>query len=203
MASTFCLFGLAPCFTMSEWRDLALIISAYIALPGVLIAAFKAHYELKKLRQERSRERRSRIHEKQLEALMRLFATLKKIQDYSQLTTKSVILEGEKIEEYPKLLGESVVKAANEFTQTRLLLPIEVASLVEEFFEKAVDSQIRMGVFERLVGVQGEVRKQYWEQAANIAHSEMPSLLAKIEASARSIIHEEDANRKGFGQSNE
>lgn len=193
MGNNFCLLWSSPCLSMSEWRDVSLIISAFVALPGVLYAAFKTHYELKKLREEKARERLSRVHSKQLDALGKLFICLDKVQQYCQLMTKSAIFEGEKPEEYPGQLAAAMVEARNEFVGSRLLLPIAVVEMVERFFEKAIGSQVQLGIFDRLAGMQGEARAQYWTQAATIAHSEMPSLLSQIETSARNIIHGEEA----------
>lgn len=107
--------------------------------------------------------------------------------------TKSAIFEGEKPEEYPERLAAAVGEARKEFICSRLLLPVAVVEMVERFFEKAVGSQIQLGMSNRLIGMQGENRAQYWTQAATIAHSEMPSLLSQIEVSARGIIHGEEA----------
>ena len=175
---------------MAEWREVALITAAYVAVPGVLIAAWKTFEEVKKLREEKARERLSRIHAELLESLRKLYEQLDQVQAYSQLLTKSATFEGEKADEYPRLLGSALTAARREFVSARLLLPENLVRLIDSFFGKVMEAQIHLGVADAIVWG-GAQRAENWKKAAAISHQNMPALLGSIEDAARAVIHQE------------
>ncbi|MES2770902.1 MAG: hypothetical protein V4623_02820 [Pseudomonadota bacterium] len=189
--TSYCLCWSTICLSISEWKDLALIIATYVALPSTVFAVFKTVAEIRKLREEKARERSSRIHAQQLEALRKLYEQLDQVQRYAQLMTKSAIFVGENVEGYPALLQSAFDRAVSEFVSARLLLPLNLVRQIEAFFLKVSESQIHLGVGLRTES-DGIQRAAYWKEAATISHQEMPSLLASIEGSARAIIGSEN-----------
>lgn len=134
-------------------------------------------------------QRRSRIHERQVDILSKLYKCLLEAQEYSKLMTKSVIFEGEKPEGYPMLLQDAVRNAYKEFAMGRLLLPSDVAEQVDAFFQKVSEGQIQFSFANHPMTPNGHERAQFWEKAGTIAYQEVPALLRVIEQQARSIIH--------------
>lgn len=171
--------------TLSEWKDLSLIIGAYITIPSVIIGVVKTF-------REKTLERRSRIHARQLDALCQLYERLDKVQGYSQLMTKSLSIEGENIEAYPGLLASSMAEARHDFLMARLLLPADIVKAVEDFFKKTSEGQIHHRLAQ-MTTIEAVQRGNLWSKAGKVAHQEMPALLNTIEQKAREIIHGEGA----------
>lgn len=190
MSDLYCLFWFSPCLSIEEWKDFAAIVATWAGIPGILIAACKALTEIRKLREERARERLSRIHAQQLDALRKLYERLTQVQTYSQYMTKSVIFEGEKVEEYPAQLSAAFHEARQEFTSARLLLPHDLVRQIENYFQQVVESQSNLGTALRMEA--GVARAEFRIKAGTIAYNEMPLLLSAIESSARAIIHGEE-----------
>ena len=158
----------------------------------MVFTAWKTLQELRKFREERTRERQSRIHARQLDALGKLYEGLDKTQAYAQLMTKSAIFEGENTEEYPRLLQSALVEASREFVAQRLLLPVDIVSQIETFIQKTTEGQINFALAARTTTTDDRPqRAQYWTKAAEIAHKELPELLQAIETAGRKIIHGE------------
>jgi hypothetical protein len=191
MVASYCLLWSSACLSIEEWKGIAVIIATYVALPGALFAAFKTFVEIRRLREERARERLSRIHGQQLESLRRLYENLDSVQAYAQRMTSSAILEGEQVDRYPELLASALGTARQVFTSARLLLPASLVEKIETYFNKVVEGQVQLGVAQRIVWG-GAEREAYWKKAASIAHQELPVLLSAIEGSARAIIHGEE-----------
>lgn len=68
----YCLFSLC-CFTLSEWKDIALALCAIIGAGGVLVTAVKTFKELEKLNNEKKKEQELKSIEFTLEQHRRLF----------------------------------------------------------------------------------------------------------------------------------
>lgn len=139
-------------------------------------------------------QRFSRIHERQVDILIKLYKYLLEAQEYSKLMTKSGIFEGEKPEEYPMLLQDALRNAHKEFAMGRLLLRGDIAEKVDVFFRKIFEMQVEFSMAKHPMVPDGNVRAQYWEKAGKIAYQEIPSLLRIIEEQAHIIIYgKEDA----------
>jgi len=134
-------------------------------------------------------QRRSRIHDRQVEILSKVYKYLLDAQEYSKLMTKKVIFEGEKPEEYPLLLQSAVTNAYKEFAMGRLLLPSDVAEQIQAFFHKVSEGQVHFAIAKHAMVSEGNVRAKCWEKAGEIAYHEIPALLRIIEKQAHNIIH--------------
>lgn len=138
----------------------------------------------------------SRIHERQIDILSKLYKCLLEAQEYSKLMTKSVIFTGEKPDEYPKLLQASVTKAYKEYTMGLLLLPGDVAGKVDTFFQKVSEEQRQLEMANHPMVADGQERAKFWKKAGTIAYQEIPALLRSIEEQARNIIQGSNTNGK-------
>jgi hypothetical protein len=136
-------------------------------------------------------QRRSRIHERQIEILGKLYKYLFEVQGYAQRMTSAVIFEGEKTEEYPALFSSALKKAQKEFLSGCLLLPIDIEEQVNSFFQKVLEGQLELDIAHHPMVPDGQVRAGYWKKAGAIAHLEMPDLLETIKKQARLIIYPE------------
>lgn len=175
--------------SIADLKDISLAIAAIITICTLPFTLWKTSEEIKKLREERGRERRSRIHEKQLDILRELYAALQKIQHYSQRMASSFILKGEKPEEYPDLFYKAWNEAYSLFISSRLILPKDIISNIENFFQQLHVYDVNLGITKSL----NQNVAEYWNKAQEISHKEIPAILLIIEEKARVIIHKEDA----------
>src|SRR5260370_38556608 len=98
--------------------DLSQIVSSVLgsAIGTTLIGVwFKSRFDRQLENQKAVLQRASRVHDRQVEALSTLYATLHETQSYLQLMTKQAIFEGEKPDEYPQLFSEAAKKAYDRF----------------------------------------------------------------------------------------
>lgn len=185
MANNLCFVWSSPCFTLTEWKEISLIFAAYVGTIGAVIAAFKTLYEIKKLRGERQQERRSRIHQKQLDALIGLYVALNKVLGHAQRTISLGRVRGQNFDNDLVQWQSSINDANQQFISSRLLLPEDITQMVESFFQKVFELHLNIEMF---VETSGEQRASCWDNAAKDAHREMPTLLSSIEAAARSFV---------------
>jgi len=134
-------------------------------------------------------KRQSRIYERQIAILSKLYKHLLEAQDYSKHMTKRVILTGEKTDDYPYLLRDAVTNAYKEFAIGQLLFPVDFNKKVNTFFQKINEGQIQLTMAKDPMVTDGHERAQFWEKAGTIAYQEIPALLQIIEDKARDIIH--------------
>jgi hypothetical protein len=134
-------------------------------------------------------QRRSRIHERQVEMLGKLYTCLFEVQGYAQCMTSRVIFESGKTEEYPKLFESSVTEAQREFVRGCLLLPVAVEEQINVFFQKISEGLVTLRLAKHPMIPDGQKRTEFWEEAGKIAYQEIPALLKIIKDQARLIIH--------------
>jgi hypothetical protein len=160
---------------------IATIIGALIGGGGVLLGQRYAYIF----------QRRSRIHELQIEIFWKLYKSLLEVQIYAQSMTKGAYFEGEKKEEYSLRFNEAFNKAQEEFINDSLLLPYKIEVQVNAFFQKVLEGQVQLGLAKHPMVVDGQQRATFWKNAAEIANKEMPKLLDAIKLRARHIINSE------------
>jgi hypothetical protein len=138
--------------------------------------------------------RLSRIHEKQVDTLSKLYGHFTEARNYLQLMQKSALFEGEKPEEYPKRLVESLNSARDTLTFGRLVIPESVAAQCDLFFERVFESQ-REFAFASWDQLDAQHRLKLREKATDLSYKAIPELLVQIERAGRGIVHELDPPR--------
>jgi hypothetical protein len=138
--------------------------------------------------------RLSRIHEKQVDTLSKLYGHFTEARSYLQLMQKSAIFGGEKPEEYPKQLVESLNSARDTLTFGRLVVPESICALCDTFFAKAFESQQEFA-FATWDQLDPQHRLKLREKATDLSYNVIPELLLQIERAGRGIVHELDPPR--------
>lgn len=179
----YCIAWSSVCFSIEDWKNIVLSIATLAAIPGAIITVFKTLAE-KKL------QRQSKVHERQLDLLSRLYASLYLVQQYSMAITKSFSFEGEDKKAYPDLLQESWESAQKIFVDSRLFLSEGLAEDIDGFFLKAWEGQVNFRMAEKLNGLPHQVAScaAYYTQATDTVHRDMPKILRGIELEFRRII---------------
>ena len=137
----------------------------------------------------------SRLHERQMDALMRLGDDFRRVVDYLQSMTRSVGFERELSKDEYSVLSEQAVASAYEmFTKVRLLIPASLAAECERFFGSVSECKSNFDTARHPATVDGHQRAAFWNRAATIAHKELPGILERIEQGARNLIHEQPAS---------
>ena len=133
--------------------------------------------------------RTSRVHERQIDALMKLYRDLDKAQGLFQRLTSGSRVAGEvSDDEYHRLLQCAVRSAQDTFSECHLLIPSLLAQQCDAFFATLFNGQLNLQCAEM---VPGNERAELFQDARDTAFKQMPALLQQIENDARSLIHGE------------
>lgn len=135
--------------------------------------------------------RASWVHQRQVDALARLYQNLRNMQDDLQGATRSGRLGNEVApEEYMKHFYKDSASSWSEFIGSRLLLDECVIAKCDDLFNEFQEAQIALGAAKMLRGIgDGTGSAEQSSKATEIAHKHIPALLREIEQSARQIIH--------------
>lgn len=138
--------------------------------------------------------RESRVHESQVNTLTKLYRHFYVAQGYLQRLAASARFTGEvPDEEYRRLLTEAIVAARDELSESRLLIPSDLAQKCDEFFKSLFEGQSQLAYAQNPIIIDGLQRKEFWDSAQKNAYQEVPTLLLQIEKAARAVIHGEQA----------
>jgi hypothetical protein len=140
--------------------------------------------------------RASWVHQRQVDALAKLYVSLRNMQDNLQGATRSIRMKNEiSPEEYMKLAYQNSRSAWSEFIGNKLLVDEDVVAKCDELFKKFLEAQFAFGAAKMFSDIcDGKNSAEEWKNAANIAYKHIPALLQDIERSARKIIYEEQGS---------
>ena len=131
----------------------------------------------------------TRVHERTVDTLTKLYRYLYEAEAFLQLMSASARFEGEKPEEYPRRFAEAIASARDELSAGRLLVPRQLAEQCDKFFAKLFEGQSDLGFANHPMVVDGLQRAQFWDKAKSVAYKEVPELRKEIENAARVAIH--------------
>ena len=139
--------------------------------------------------------RASRVHERELEILGKLYRHLHDAQGLFQGMTRSGRFEGEisPAEDAPKV-NEAVKAAYEEFLNGRLFIPLALVQLCEEFFKAASQGQSDFA-WSRQPGFNVATRSEFWDGAGKVAYEKLPEILQQIVDAARNEIGDANIRR--------
>lgn len=135
--------------------------------------------------------RASRVHERQLDILGKLFRHLSDAQSLLQNMTRAGRMAGEITpEEYYPKVTEAMKAAYEEFLNGRLFIPSALVQQCEGFFSAVFEGQQDFSLA-LIPQLDPSKRAEFWTSAATVAHQRVPKILAEIEEAARAAIHGE------------
>lgn len=159
-------------------------------LGTTLAAAWLQHRFGAQLEQLRAvLDRGSRIHERQVEALLKICSKLETASFYLRRAASAGLLEGEDRGELRRRAGKELALAAAEFSEKKLLLSDTLIVKLGEFFGEALSTglYLRFAADPRLAN--SSTGADSWSAAQERAHETLPAVLEAIRAEARVLIH--------------
>jgi hypothetical protein len=136
--------------------------------------------------------RASRVHERQVDTLIKLYRHLRDAQGYLQRMASSGRVEGEiSVDEYRRLWADAIASARDALSDGGLLIPLALTQQCDGFFNSLFEGQRDLAFAEHPMVVDALQRADFRDRAQKIAVEEVPSILAQIEKAARNVIHGE------------
>jgi hypothetical protein len=133
--------------------------------------------------------RASRVHERQLEILQKLYGHLFDVKGLLVRMISPGRFECEiKPDEYAQKVTQIMESARDEFVQGRLFLSPAIVQQCDSFFDLVFKVQHDFALAHHPMIGPGEHAK-LWGSAAETVHKELAKVLSQIEESARSDIH--------------
>lgn len=134
--------------------------------------------------------RGGRIHERQVETLLSIHASLDEALFYLQRAASPAKFSGEAsnkvlLERMAKSLGA----ASQEFSKSRLLVSESLGQKLEEFFGRMFSGGMNINLALDPMIPDGEVRAKFWDEARVSAFKDLPLILKAIRDEARTVIH--------------
>jgi hypothetical protein len=134
--------------------------------------------------------RASRVHERQLDILGKLYRHLYDAQELFRRETSAGMTNGMAPEEYAPRLVKAMGAAQEEFLNGRLFIPLDLVQLCEGFFDAVSKGQRD---FEwSLHSMIDPIRQtEFWKAAAAVAHEQVPKILEQIDDAGRAVVRGE------------
>ena len=153
-------------------------------------ALFKRRFDAQLESHKAFLQRNSRIHERQIDALLPIHSKLEHALFYLQRATSGGKLKGEAEDaELLKRMASDLGDASEVFSQNRLLIGPNLERKLDEFFGKTVSARITLNLAADPMISDGGQRAKLWGEAQEIAYKGLPSILEAIRAEARAVIH--------------
>ena len=170
------------------WNATVAIIGSGLGTTSVGLL-FKRQFDRKLEIQKAFLTRASRVHERTVDTLTKLYRHFHEAQALLQLMAATARFEGEKPEEYPRLFSEAIASARDELSQGRLLMPPDLVRECDRFFTVLFAGCSHLAFANHPMIFDGLQRAKYWDSAKQTAYEEVPKLLEQIERTARVVIH--------------
>jgi hypothetical protein len=135
--------------------------------------------------------RASRVHERQLDILQKLYSHFYDVQGLFQRMTASLRVAGEiSPQEYESKVATEMESARDELSKGRLFIPSALAQQCDAFFNAVFQGRLDFSLAhnQMLDAVQ---RNKFWTSAATVANQEIPKIVQQIDEAARFLIHGE------------
>lgn len=179
---------------MTETVKLALTLAVTLVGSGlgttIVGTLFKQRFDHKLETHKSLLLRNSRIHERQVDALLLIHSKLEEALFYLQRVASAGRLAGEASDsEFVERMGKALAAASREFSQNKLLLSPALSDSLGQFFDAVLSAHIELGAALNPMFPDGEPRAERWGSARDIAYKRLPSILQLIETEARGVIH--------------
>ena len=179
--------------TLTEREKLFLTLVVTLLGSGVgttLVGAlFKRRFDAQLETQKALLQRSSRIHERQVDALLAIHAKLEQALFYLQRAASAGKFEGESDQELLRRMARDLGAASEVFSQNKLLIGAELTRTLDEFFNEMFSAGMNLNWAEHPMTPNGEIRAGFFDKARETAFKKLPSILEAIRAEARSVIH--------------
>ncbi len=134
--------------------------------------------------------RASRVHERQLDILGRLYRHLYDVQAYLQSMTRTPMQDEKNAEEYAPKVAEAMEAALDEFLNGKLLISPVLVQQCEDFFDAVFEGRMAADLA-REQTFHSTQRTHFSKSAAEVAYKQVPKILLQIYDTGRAVIHGE------------
>jgi hypothetical protein len=155
----------------------------------VVGALFKRRFDAQLETQKALLQRTSRIHERQVDALLTIHASLEKALFYLQRAASAGKYAGESDQDLLKRMARELGGASEAFSQNKLLLGPDLTIKLDQFFNETFSAGMDLNWAEHPMTPNGEIRATFFDKARETAFKKLPSILDAIRTEARGIIH--------------
>lgn len=156
---------------------------------SLVVAWFKKQFDTELEQQKAILQRGSRVHEKQIDALLEIYWRLERAHYFLQRLASPFMLTSETKEGLAESMMNELSLASLEYAKKKLLVPSLLSAKLDQFFGLFLSARVDLS--ERAVALTpaGTERAQLWKAAQITAYENLPGLLAAIELEARQTIH--------------
>jgi len=155
----------------------------------VVGALFKRRFDAQLETQKAVLQRGARIHERQVDALLRIHAKLERALFYLVRAASAVKFAGESDHEMLQRMAADLAAASGVFSENKLLFGPELTGQLDEFFNEMFSAGMNLNWAEHPMTPNGETRASFFDKSREIAFKKLPSILEAIGTEARAVIH--------------
>jgi hypothetical protein len=155
----------------------------------VVGALFKRRFDAQVEVQKALLQRTSRVHERQVGALLAIHAKLEQGLFYLQRAASAGKFEGESDQELLRRMTRDLAAASKVFSHNKLLIGSELTRKLDEFFDDMFSAGMNLRWAEHPMTQNAEMRADLFDKARDTAFKRLPSTLEAIRIEAKSVIH--------------
>jgi hypothetical protein len=134
-------------------------------------------------------EQGSRIHERQIDALMTIYSKLEEASFYLQRVASAGRLKGEDEGQLLQRAGQALASASEEYSAKKLLFSDNLTNKIDEFFNQVLSANVSIGLaLDPALQNAGSVA-EFWDRAREAVYRQIPVILEAIRAEAKTVIH--------------
>ena len=178
---------------MTETDKLLLTGAATLVGSGlgttIVGALFKRRFDAQLETQKALLQRSSRIHERQVDALLAIHAKLEQALFYLQRAASAGKFAGESDQDLLQRMAGELAAASGVFSQNKLLIGQELTGKLDQFFNETFSAGMDLNWAEHPMTPNGETRAGFFDKARETAFKKLPSILDAIRIEARAVIH--------------
>jgi oligoendopeptidase F len=157
---------------------------------AIVGAFFKRRFDAQLETHKALLQRSSRIHERQVDALLMIHAKLELALHYLQRAASTSKFQNEPPEqELLQSMARELGAASEEYSKTKLLISSALTARLDEFFGKVFLAGMSLNSALSPMTLDGEPRAKLWKQTQDAAYKETPLILEAIRTEARAVIH--------------
>ena len=134
-------------------------------------------------------ERGSRIHERQMDALMTVYSRLEEASFYLQRVASAGRFKGEDEGQLLQRAGQALASASEEYSAKKLLFSDTLTNGIDEFFNQVLSARVSIGSALDPTLQSAKSVGEFWDRAREAVYKQLPAILDAIRAEAKNVIH--------------
>lgn len=134
-------------------------------------------------------QRSTRVHEKQIDALLQIYSKLERSHFFLLRAASSGVLEGEDKNAIVQVMVKELTAASKIYSEKKLLVPDSLSLKLDQFFGRFLSARVDLSYAMGDMVPSGPAKAEFWKRAQTEAYAHLPELLASIETEARGVIH--------------